>query len=760
MTGPFLLLALAALGSPALAQGTAAPPAKPPATAKPGAPASSGDTPSFSTGVEQVIVDVVVTDKKGTPIKGITKEALTVLEDGVAQQVVSFDAIELPDLPPTVVPAAPPRVSTNTDPGEQRGRTFAIVFDDTHLTPMRANQAKAAVASFLEKGVRDGDRVSLVSTAGGTWWTTRMPQGREKLLDLLKRFDGRYIPDFANDRLSENEALRIHVYHDTQVAERVLRRWEQYGVQSVLSSGSNSGSASDQMRAGTVDDPFLTGRASEVYYQATTRLRTTLDAMERVINGLAEARGRKSVVLVSEGFIYDINLDEFKRVNEASRRANAAIYFVNARGLEGMPMEMTAQFGPAMPDQDVGAAFTDQLDAVAGSEQVASDSGGFTVRNSNDLGAGVQRIANETRAYYLLGYISSNTARDGKFRKIQVKLAEGRGLQVRARRGYYAPTESGKSAFEAKKGIDPVIQAALDSPWAIDGIPLRMTEYVGEERMLGKAVVLVATEIDVRAVDFEEKDGRQLADLEFLLVVAHRESGEFFRYDQGINMKLLPATRDRLAKLWYPLTRDFELKAGDYQAKIVVRDKRSGRVGTVMHEFVVPPLEQFRVSTPIISDTPQPPTPGSGSSAPRLLVIARRQFASGSDVFCQIEVFGAKADAKTGQPVVKQGYEVRRADGSVLTGIAPSLIRPTSLGAVNRFFGFKLTDASPGQYELFMTLRDDVAGVSTEVREPFEVLPEGALPVTPMGAQAPVAAAPAAPAQAQATAPGGAAPKP
>ncbi|HEX9093521.1 MAG TPA: VWA domain-containing protein, partial [Coriobacteriia bacterium] len=496
-TGPLLLLAFAAIAPAAFGQGAApAPSAQAPAQAPaagqpvappkaPAAPAPASETPSFPAQIEQVIVDVVVTDKKGTPIKGLKKEAMTVLEDGVAQPVVSFDAIELPDQAPATSAVALPRVSVNTDPAEQRGRTFAIIFDDTHITPTRANPAKAAVAKFLEQGVRDGDRVSLVSTAGGTWWTTRMPQGREKLLDLLKRFDGRYIPDYSNERLSDSEALRIHVYHDTVVAERVLRRWEQYGVQSVMQRNSGSGSGADSMRAGTIDDPFLTGRASEVYYQATTRLRTTLDTMERVINGLAAARGRKSVVLVSEGFVYDINLDEFKRVNEASRRANAAIYFVNARGLEGLPVEMTAQFGPALPDQDVGYAFTDQLDAVAGSEEIAGDSGGFVVRNTNDLTGGVQRIANETRAYYLLGYVPANTARDGKFRKIQVKLADGRGLQVRARKGYYAPNDTGKSAFEAKKGVDPVIQAALDSPWAQDGIPLRMTEYVGEERMLG-----------------------------------------------------------------------------------------------------------------------------------------------------------------------------------------------------------------------------------------------------------------------------------
>ena len=101
---------------------------------------------------------------------------------------------------------------------------------------------------------------------------------------------------------------------------------------------------------------------------------------------------------------------------------------------------------PPLPPTGVMAldcAFLIILLTMAGAEVVASDSGGFTVRNTNDLNGGIQRIAGETQAYYLLGYMPSNTARDGKFRKIQVKLANGRGLQVRARKGYYA-TASGQ----------------------------------------------------------------------------------------------------------------------------------------------------------------------------------------------------------------------------------------------------------------------------------------------------------------------------
>jgi VWFA-related protein len=691
-----------------------------PAVAQTPAPAPA-DTPTFPTQLEQVIVDVVVTDKKGTPIKGLTAADLTVTEDGVKQDVVTFEAVELPEQPSAAAPP-PPKVSSNTAPEEQRARTFVVVFDDMHITPYRANQAKVAVASFLEKGTREGDRVSLISTAGSTWWTTRMEAGRQKLVDIVKTFDGRLIPDMSPERMSDYEALRIHIYRDPTVVERVLRRYDTYGVTQQMSR-SNSGA--DSMRVGTADDPYVSGRAAEVYFQAATRMRQSLDVVERALNGLAGAKGRKSLILVSEGFIHDINLDEFKRVGNAARRANTAIYFVNARGLEGVPTAMTAQFGPALPEQDVGFAFAESYDAVAGSEVVSNDSGGFTVRNTNDLNKGIQRIADETRVYYLMGYVPTNAARDGKFRKIQVKLANGKGRDIRARKGYFAPDDTGKSALTPKKGVDPAVQSALDSPWSLDGIPLRMTHFIGDERSLGKAAVLITTEVDIRALDLQEVEGRSVGELQFLLVVAHRASGEFFRYDQGVSMKLQPATRERYSRFWFPVTRDFELKSGDYQAKIVVRDARSKHIGTLIHEFDVPPLGTLRASTPVLSDTQQSPNTVISEGLPggRLVALARREFAAGSDLLCQFEVYGAKSDEKSGMPRVVQGYLVRRPDGSVLTSMEPTVINPTSLGKVTRLFGFRLGDAPPGDYEILMTIRDELAGQSMEIREPFTVGP-------------------------------------
>src|SRR6185503_4835379 len=165
--------------------------------------------------------------------------------------------------------------------------------------------------------------------------------------------------------------------------------------------------------------------------------------------------------------------------------------------------------------------------------------GGFVVKNTNDLGKGIKRITDESQSYYLLGYNPTDARRDGRFRKIQVRLASRKGLQVRARRGYFAPLD-GKAADKKPPTTDPDIQAALDSPYDAPEIPLRMTSYVFDETLLGKASVLVATDVDVKGFAFNEEEGRFKDTLEFLLVVAHRESGEHFRYDQRVDMKLLP----------------------------------------------------------------------------------------------------------------------------------------------------------------------------------------------------------------------------
>ena len=525
-----LLLGLAAV---ATAQDAPKPPSAEP---KPTAQKPSGQAapPRFPSEIEFVSVDVVVTEK-GVPVTGLQETDFTILEDGQPQTLSGFDAIELP-MTASATPPPVPSVSTNIGAGEHKGgRSFVVFYDDMHMSPIQAHRAKQAVGEFLNKGTREGDRVSLIAAGGGAWWTARMESGRQQLLDMLKRMEGRHIrPPSMMDQMSAWEAMRIHIYHDQQVADKVYRRFQSMGV-----SNTQAQQAREEDRQPADFDPFVSMKALETYEDSRRRNQITLDMLQRAVLSLAQGKGRKSLILVSEGFIYDMNLDEFKRVLHAARTANVAIYFLDTRGLGGLPSTFSAEFGPPTDPRDIGSSFLDTMMEAEGSENLADESGGFTVKNTNDLGAGIQRIANESRAYYMLGYSSTNTAKDGKWRKIQVKVNR-KGVNVRARRGYFAPLEGHASALTARKQqdetVDLAFQEALDAPGDLEGVPLRMTAYVLGETILGKATTAVVADVDISNFNFHEKEGRLTDTIEMLMVAAHRETGEYYRYDQKLSL--------------------------------------------------------------------------------------------------------------------------------------------------------------------------------------------------------------------------------
>ncbi len=672
---------------------------------------SPGEPPTFPTEIERVMVDVVVDDGKGHPVTTLGRDDFSLLEDGAPQTLETFEAVRATESAPDEV-EPPPRVATNTRRETQPGSTFVVVFDDLHVSTPSAPRAKAALAAFLRTAVPDGDRVWLIATSGAAWWSATMPGGRGDLLGLLKRLDARWVPDRSPDRIEPWEAMRIDLYHDPMIIAQVAARWKNYEAL-VPQTGAQS---PDGSTASTpYENPQILARAASVHLQDVSRNRNTLALLERALASMAEVPGRKSMVLMSEGFTYDPTLDEFKRVLNASRRSNTALYFVDARGLEGMPESDTAEFGGHIDPLQSATAFFDQPLAAEGAEKLASDSGGFTVRNTNDLQKGLKRIAAESQAYYLLGYHSTNRARDGRFRKIEVKV-QRKGVEVRSRKGYFAPQDVAPShADGGKKKGDPAIQQALDSPADLPDIPLRASAFVFDQVLLGQTKVVVAAELDIRKLAFHGKDGRLLDDVDVLFALAHRESGASFRKDEKVAMKLLPDARAKLARDWYPVVQDFDLAPGRYRARIVMRDRNSGRVGSVTYEFDVPEADRLRLSTPLVSDVLQRTATGQHP-----VLLLRRSYRPDATLYCEFQVYGATRD-KSGTLRVAAGYEIRRTDGAPLLRVEPNLIRPTSLGALSRVFAAPLGGAPPGEYELIVTAKDEVAGTAVAAREPFRI---------------------------------------
>lgn len=683
--------------------------------------------PRFKGGIDLVTVDVVVLDKKGDPVPGLTRSDFTVLEDGRSQPITEFQSVELPPPSATPVPSrlvSERRISYNSvTAGRIPGRAFVFVFDDVNLTRQQGDEARTALRTFVEHGVGDEDSVSLITTSGGGWFHARTSGDRAKLVALADAAQGKFIYDTTAERMTDFEAMRIAVYQDTIVSARVRRRYASYRVAG-MEPKTTPGGVNDLPTVGEmpgnygVIEPYIESRAQRIYSEAVARNRMTMEILQRALAALEGTRGRKSVILLSKGFIYDPETRGFKVVSEAARRSNVAIYFVDARGLVASTSNFQASEGSPIDTRDISAAYADiSLDAE-GSVSVAEDSGGFAVHNTNDLAAGMDRIARESRVYYLIGYVPKEVKADGRFRKIDVKLGRS-GLTVRARKGYFAPDPADPNAPPPTADVDPDVRKALDSPRDLADIPVRATSLVFDRVADDTARVVIAADVDVNGFTFEPEDeGRFKGAVEFAVAATHLGTGKVFHFEQTTEMHLRPETRRRLGVMWYALQRDFTLPEGSYQAKVVVRDRTSGRIGSVTHEFEVPPVGGFRVSSPILTDSLQ--TDATGQSASKPVLLARRTFMEGATLFCQYTVYGAMRDS-AGASHVSGSWVLKLADGTLVRQVPARAIAPGADGALVRMYGIALAGLSPGDYELLLAVRDELAVKAVELREPFAV---------------------------------------
>ena len=148
-----------------------------------------------------------------------------------------------------------------------------------------------------------------------------------------------------------------------------------------------------------------------------------------------------------------------------------------------------------------------------------------------------------------------------------------------------------------------------------------------------------------------------------------------------------------------------------------MRDKNTGRVGTLTHDFDVPEGDKLRISTPILGDHLRE----DGSEAPVLEPTARRAFAPSGVLHCHFEVYGAAPDKETGQPNVMAGFSIRRSDGRFLAAGPETPLKPAADGGLSRSFGTSIAGAPPGRYEMIVLVTDVAAGQVAEIREPFVV---------------------------------------
>lgn len=695
-------------------------------------------TSSFPAQVELVVVDAVVVDKRGQPVVGLKKSDFLVSENGQPQTISSFETFSAPEAPAAseaaVILPLPQRVAANVAAPPRAGRSFAVVYDDAHLSPNQGLIARDAVAGFLKHSLRDGDRVTLTTTSG-TWWQTTMMTGKDDLLALVSHLAGAR-PEDTTIKMSDSEAVRIMQEDRGSTMDQsglTPPSWVDGSAFNPLGGytdeapGDRPLDVRERVRRRWMKDQTCLGDclrevdmvARQLSIDVETRSNLTLKMVRRVMDAMATVPGRKSLLLVSAGLVWDPDVAGFRDVIAAARHANTALYFIDVRGLKGLQGEMSAEHALATPKMDIGAMAFDAVLDAAGADGLAQGTGGFSVRNTNEFSKGMGRISDESRVYYLLGYYPKDTRRDGKFRKLAVSINR-RDVTVRARRGYYATAaDQPPPAPESDTDATPkALRAAIDAPVDQGGIPLRLASYVFDSIATGKARVLLATEIDASRLSFGEGASRMPAQIEMGILVALRDSPIVPKYDDRIEVA---PPEDRTHENWRPIVREFEIPPGVCQAKVVVRDRASGKVGSVSLRFEVPALAGLRMSTPILSDALDAPL--DSSVQPKPVLRAYRSFQGGADrrLYCQYEVYGAAARPETGKAEVTGAYILADKAGRPVRWAQPTALTASPAGRALRLIGIPVDTLAAGEYILVLVIEDKVAGKTLELREPFAI---------------------------------------
>ena len=599
----------------------------------------------FRRSVEGVQIDLRAVDRDGRFVRDLTKDDVTVFEDGREQSITAFDLVEIPIVTERA-PAGPivdPDVASNAV--ADQGRIYLIVLDDLHTHPLRSVTVRALAREFIERYLGPNDRAALIATSGRRELATEFTSNRGLLLDRAGRFEGGF------------------------------------------ATGAQCGS--DKV-------PCL---ADE---QTTMRYLTTLAKWLAGLDGR-----RKALLFISEGFdsgISDAFTDrdglsrvtdaasDMREVIDAAARSNVSIFAIDPRGLPGAPAA-TVKPVTTLSDDDAARAVI----ARQSLEILANETGGFALVHSNAFSDAFARVVSESSSYYVLGYTSNNTTRDGKFRRIEVR-AKRPGLVIHARSGYVA--REGKSAPPPQKSasITPALADALASPLQLSGITLTMSAaaFRGVKSKASVAVIV------------EARGG----ELPLAVIVAAANPDGTIKGEEHGTLDLKPSAapgppaEDRTVRLVSRLN----LSSGRYQLRVAALD-RAGATGSVHFDMEVPdftkgPLAMSGLMLASAAAAAEP-TGGTDRSWKEVLAdppTAVRAFAAGDRVALFTEIYdnGGKAGDQ-----LEITTSIRSDAGETAFTRREMLSRKDSGKSVTHQYGetIPLTGVGPGRYLLTVDAR-------------------------------------------------------
>jgi hypothetical protein len=415
------------------------------------------------------------------------------------------------------------------------------------------------------------------------------------------------------------------------------------------------------------------------------------------------------VIVLSDGFRltdaddrYGRVLDALRTVADAATRSGVVVYGMDMRGLVGT--------GPTASDVSPSTARNkdgELRSTQEGLDVLAAETGGLSVRDTNDLSAGLARVLDDQQGYYLLGYVpdkSTFTGSQPRFHRLAVRLKRP-GLRVRSRSGFLSvPDERLKTATPQNR-----MAAAATSPFAGGDIRLQLSSFFGHHEKLG-AFANSFMHVDARDLTFAEAtDGRHAAEIE-ILAMTFGENGQVAdQTSRRYTFRLTAAglQQARSAGLVYRMQVPFK-RPGSYQLRIALRDAGSDRIGSASRFIHVPDVKNGRLTLSglLIEGVAQAGIAGGEDTRDPQSTVAVRVFRQGTTASYVCSVYNARrgrdgvAQLETEVRLYREGTEVFR---STQRGTLPVPGIPGPLvGGVLHLDG----STPPGRYVLQLTVSD------------------------------------------------------
>jgi VWFA-related protein len=659
----------------------------------------SNATPTLSVRSQIVIETVVVKDKKGNTIDGLTAKDFTLTEDGVPQTIRFCEPQSMPSTPSDVAlaPLRPDEIKiyntltrtqiTPEAPGDVRyknHRLLALYFDMTAMRPADQLRALAAAEKFIRTQMTTSDLVSIMRYSGGS-------------VDVLQ--------DFTADR---NRLLSI--------------------IQTLV-VGEGQGSAESVDDASGADTGAAFGQDDGEFNVFNTDRQ--LSALQTAARMLGQLNEKKSLIYFAGGLRLNgvDNEAQLQATVDAAIRAGVSFWPIDARGLVAQaPLGDATQGSPGNAGMYSGAAALATTTNLQRSQDtlfsLAGDTGGKALLDYNDLEKGIVQAQQSITNYYILEYYPTNTAMNGKFRHVKISVNPELSAKLDYRQGYFAGKEFSKfTTVDKERQLEDALMLGdpitdLTIAIEIDYFQLNRAEYF----------VPIVVKIPGRELALAKRGGAEHTLIDFVGEVKDVYGGTTVtNVRDNVNIKLSDATAAELARQPIEYEAGFTLLPGKYMIKFLARDDETGRIGTYQTTFVIPNLNKEEKRVPISSvvlsgqrvdlknaiynaaktkdqekEAAVNPLVQNGK---KLIPSVTRVFSRGRDLYVYLQAY--QSAAATPKPLV--AFVSLYQGQTKVFETQPTAVTPAAtnrLGMVPLSFSIGLNQLPPGQYDCQVTVLD------------------------------------------------------